>query len=99
MDGDDTEKLEILRVLAKTDFLSAEWFPVPKNFNLTNTDGQTLKGVAQASRLGDPYVSGILFNEVMNDIEKNLPEQLRLHGAEYQRFNMQIPESPLCITT
>lgn len=99
LDGKDPDKLDILRLLSKTDFLSAKWFPVPKNFNLTNSDGETLKGVVQATQLNEPYIRGILFNEVMNSIENELPEQLRISDTGYERFTMKLPESPLCITT
>jgi hypothetical protein len=37
MDGDDNEKLSLLRRLSATDFLSAAWHKVPSNFVLVVT--------------------------------------------------------------
>ncbi|MDO9232542.1 MAG: hypothetical protein Q8N02_08545 [Methylotenera sp.] len=99
LDGEDVDKLNILRQLSRTDFLSAKWYPVPKNFNLKGYNGDELKGVAQAFQVSDPYINGILFDEVMSALAKELPEHLRLFGDDYQRFTIKLPESPLCITT
>jgi hypothetical protein len=38
MDGDDEEKLALLRALSRTDFLSSEWSQVPANFKIINHD-------------------------------------------------------------
>jgi len=99
MDGDDLHKLRLLRLLATTDFLSAKWFPVPKNFNFSGSNGEKLNGVVNASLISDPYTNGILFGEVMDRAAKELPVQLRLMGEDYQRFALELPESPLCVTT
>ena len=99
MDGKDSDKLNLLRQLSCTDFLSAKWFPVPKNFNLSGPNGEKMKGVAQASQINDPYVNGILFGNVMDMIANEFPEQLRSIKDEYQRFKLELPESPLCVTT
>ena len=91
--------MDILRQLSITDFLSAKWYPVPKNFKLHGQDGDELKGAAQAFQVSDPYINVILFDEVMSALAKELPEHLRLFGEDYQRFTIKLPESPLCITT
>ena len=99
LDGDDGQKLSLLRQLSMTDFMSAKWFHVPSNFNLNDPDGKDLKGVAHASLISDPYTNGVLFREVMDSIAHHLPEQLRLIGEDYQRYLLELPESPLCVTT
>lgn len=99
LDGGDDDKLKILRQLSKTDFLSATWYPVPQNFKLTGQDGDVIQGVAQASQLNDPYISGILFDEVMTSLAKELPKQLRLVGEDYVSFTIKLPDSPLSVRT
>ena len=44
MDGDDAEKLTLLRHLSATDFLSAPWEEVPRNVTVHNADGQKMLG-------------------------------------------------------
>lgn len=40
LEGTDAEKLNILRVLSATDFLSAAWIPVPENLSVTSPTGK-----------------------------------------------------------
>ncbi|WP_299160836.1 hypothetical protein [Accumulibacter sp.] len=99
MDGDDAEKLTLLRHLSATDFLSAPWQKVPQNFTVDNADGQTMLGVAHASLVGDPNAQEPLFGPLMDSLAKSLPDQLRnLHG-DYSRFRLELSNSPLCVTT
>ncbi len=99
MDGDDSHKLNLLKQLSCTDFLSAKWYPVPKNFSLIGDGEKQMKGVAHTSEIFDPYANGILFGDVMNAIEKQFPEQLRVINEDYEKFKIELSESPLCVTT
>lgn len=99
MDGDDSSKLKLLKQLSCTDFLSVGWYPVPQNFKLVDSSGDEMNGVASAAQVSDPNVSGILFKQVMDLIAGALPEQMNSVGEGYQRSKLELPESPLCITT
>ena len=98
IDGEDPHKLNLLKQLSCTDFLSTKWYPVPKNFNLSSEHGN-IKGVAQAAHISDPYINGLLFSDVIDAIANSLPEQLRMSSDGYQRFRLVLSESPLCVTT
>jgi len=53
--GNDPEKLSVLRALAKSDYLSAEWKPVPKNYSVINGDGSEWQGVARTNEVMDEH--------------------------------------------
>lgn len=97
--GSDDNKLWLLRQLSATDFLSAPWFPVSKNFKLLRPDGEEMAGVATASMLSDPASHEALFSPVMDALSDALPEQANMTERGYRKFRMNLPESPLCVTT
>lgn len=99
MQGDDTEKLALLRELSSTDFLSVSWEKVPANFKSTNPNGEVMHGVANASMLSDPNTHGVLFGKLLDRQEDALPEHLRSINGDYVRFRLEMPEAPLCVTT
>jgi hypothetical protein len=99
MDGNDEEKLALLRALSRTDFLSAEWCKVPSNFQITNPNGQTMTGIATASMLSDPISHSHLFSQLLENLAKSLPEQLRGCSDGYEQFRLELPQDPLCVTT
>ncbi len=99
MDGDDGEKLALLKMLAKTDFLSASWQKVPANFTLNGSDGEEMHGVAHASMLSDRHSHGSLFGPLIETLAKGLLEQMRCVEGEYVRFTPELPQDPLSVTT
>lgn len=99
MEGSDDDKLALLRQLAATDFLSAPWTSVPKNFKLAGSSGSNLDGVAHASMLQDEYTTGVLFGPLMNQLGKDLPQQARSENGEYVEFRLELGDSPLTVTT
>lgn len=99
MDGNDDEKLALLRALSRTDFLSAEWCKVPSNFKITNPDGQTMTGIATASMLSDPISHSHLFKQLLENLADSLPQQLRGCADGYEQFRLELPQDPLCVTT
>lgn len=99
MDGDDEEKLALLRTLSRTDFLSSEWCKVSTNFQITNPDGQTMTGVATPSMLSDPITHSHLFSGLLEKLASSLPDQLRSYEDGYQQFRLELPQDPLCVTT
>ena len=99
MQGSDAEKLALLRQLAATDFLSAPWDKVPANFTIQDTDLGVMKGVAQASMIGDPYYHQNLFGPLIETLARSIPEQVRSVDGEYQTFRLDIPQEPLCVST
>lgn len=99
MDGEDEQKLELLRQLSATDFLSAPWHKVPERFSVVYPDGERLSGVAHVSLLSAPESHEHLFGSLMDLLAERLPEQMRSINAEYQRFRMHLPQAPLTVTT
>lgn len=98
MEGSDDEKLVLMRQLAATDFLSTPWTAVPKNFKLAGPGGN-LDGIAHASMLTDEYTTGVLFGPLMNQLEKDLPQQARSEDGAYVEFRLKLGDSPLTVTT
>lgn len=97
--GSDTEKLTVLRALAKSDFLSARWEPVPKNYGLINADGKEILGVATTNEVLDQHSSAQLFRALIDRLEANLPGQVLCIAGGYKTFSLKIPQEPLMITT
>lgn len=99
LEGTDHQKLTLLRQLSGTDFLSAPWHPVPRNFRITNPDGEELLGVAHVSMLLDQNSHPNLFGPLMDELAKQVPTQLRSVEGEFKPFKLELPEAPLCVTT
>lgn len=99
LDGDDEMKLAVLRQFAATDFLHAEWSPVPKHFRVVGIDGEQMEGVAHASMLNDGVSPGRLFGPLLEKLAAGIPEQMRSMHGEYQRFRLKMPDDPLTVTT
>ena len=99
MQGTDAEKLDLLRQLAATDFLSAPWHKVPPNFTIQHTEFGEMKGAAQASMISDPYYHQNLFGPLIEKLAQSIPEQARSINGEYVKFRLDLPEAPLCIST
>ncbi|WP_334119777.1 hypothetical protein [Limnobacter sp.] len=98
LDGTDREKLDLLKLLAATDFLSAEWMPIPENFGLIGPDGERL-GYAQLSVLSDEYSKSLLVGPLLERLAATLPEQLHEIDGEYRQFRLEMPEAPLTVLT
>lgn len=99
LEGSDQQKLSLLRHLSGSDFLSAIWQPVPKNFRITNPYGEELEGVAHVSMLPDPNTHPSLFGPLMDELAKQIPKQLRSVNGDFKQFKLELPEAPLCVTT
>jgi hypothetical protein len=99
LDGDDDVKLAVLKQLAATDFLHAEWQPVPKRFAVVNSEGERMEGVAHASMLNDGVTPGHLFGPLLDKLSAGVPEQMRSIDGEYQRFCLKMSDDPLTVTT
>lgn len=97
--GTDAEKLTVLRALAKSDFLSAHWEPVPNNYGLINADGHELLGVATTNEVLDLQASSKLFRALIDSLEVKLPSQVLCIDGGYRKFSPKIPQEPLMITT
>jgi hypothetical protein len=94
--GTDDEKLTLLHTLAKTDFHIAKIHPVPKRY-VTVVDGQNWEGVTGPDiAVQDP---ASLFKEVIDEIESELPQQMRAVDGEPSTYKLKIPENPLMVCT
>ena len=99
MDGGDEQKLDLLRQLSATDFLSAPWHKVPEHFSVVQPDGTRFAGMAHVSLLSEPQSHGHLFGAVMDLLAAGLPKQMRSVGADYQRFRMHLQDDAMAVTT
>lgn len=99
LQGEDEDKLAILRVLAKTDFLATPWHKVPTNFKMNGPDGRVMRGIAHASMLSIESSHAELFRPLMDELAGTVPEQLRSVGGDYAVFKLELPEAPLSVTT
>lgn len=98
LDGSDREKLDLLRQLAVTDFLSAEWMPIPENFGLVTPDGERLN-YAQLHMLSNEEAKMALVGPMLEKLASSLPPQLCEFDGEYQQFTMEMPDAPLTVLT
>ena len=99
LQGEDDEKLTVLRLLSVSDFLSAPWCKVPTNFKMVNSNGVEMMGVAAATTLSDPYGHSHLFGPLIEEIAQSIPEQLQSIAGGYSKFRLELPENPLTVTT
>ena len=99
MQGTDAGKLALLRQLAATDFLSVPWHKVPPSFTIQNTEFGEMEGVAHASMISDPYYHQTLFGPLIEKLAQSIPEQVRNINGGYEKFRLDLPEAPLCIST
>jgi len=99
LEGDDEDKLAILRALAKTDFLATPWHKVPANFKMNGPDGKVMRGIAHVSMLSVESSHAELFRPLMDELESTLPDQLRCVGGDYAVFKLNLPDAPLAVTT
>jgi hypothetical protein len=78
--GSDEEKLAFLQSCAETDFLIAQPFPVPERLHTTVIEGKNRKRMPVASHAALEATGGIkmLFEEVYQQMEKQLPAQTKL---------------------
>jgi hypothetical protein len=98
LDGSDRDKLDLLRRLAATDFLCAEWIPIPENFGVIGQDGERLR-YAQLSVLSDEYSKSVLVGPLLEQLASSVPEQLHEVDGEYRRFRLPMPDAPLTVLT
>lgn len=99
VEGTEEQKLSKLRALSGSDFLAAAWFKVPKNFSIVGEGGRKMEGVAHASLLSNPDSHSALFGQLIDGLERQVPEQLRCIKGEYEKFRMDVPKDPLTVTT
>lgn len=98
LDGSDREKLDLLRRLSATDFLSAEWMQIPENFAVIGPHGESLR-YAQLSVLSDEYSKSLLVGPLLEKLAASVTEQLHEVDGEYRTFKLQMPEAPLTVLT
>jgi len=98
LDGSEREKLDLLKRLSATDFLSAKWMPIPENFGVIGPDGERLQ-YAQLSMLSDEYLKSLLVGPLLEQLAASVPEQLHEVNGEYRNFKLQMPEAPLTVLT
>jgi hypothetical protein len=78
--GTDEEKLAFLQSVAGTDYLIAQTFSIPERFHTTIHDGEISETVPMATyggiRASVPFST--LFEDAMQEMEKQIPKQTRL---------------------
>lgn len=99
MDGNDDEKLSLLRQLSATDFLSCACHKVPPNISVVSSDSQQIEALADRSILSDKYGLNTLFGPLIEELAKEMPTQLRSVDGEYKPFRIDLPQDPLMVMT
>ena len=78
--GTDEEKLAFLRSCAETDYLIAQSFEIPEGFHTTIHNGDISEKLPVATytgiRASVPFAT--LFEDVMQEMEKQIPKQTTL---------------------
>lgn len=95
--GSDSEKLQVLKMLARTDYLTAKRHPVSERFSICGPGGQERTGVTYLNALEDGGYS--LFADVFNSLESEIPAILDFSGDEPEWIKQVLPENPLCVVT
>lgn len=89
--GTDEEKQACLRQFAETDYMLAQWFPVPERFHTTIIEGEEKRKMAVVGIDSIESTVGFaaLFEDTFQQLEKEFPPATKL----------RIPRDPLiCIT-
>ena len=94
--GTDQQKTALLKTLARTDYLTAQQFSVPKRF-IVSSNTQTMEGFCHTRTLHEN--SANVFEEVFARLEKELPPLIRFVAGEGQATPATLPPNPLCVTT
>jgi hypothetical protein len=99
IDGNDDEKLSLLRRLSATDFLSCACHKVPANISVMSSDNQQIEALADRSIPSDENGPIALFGPLMEQLAKELPTQFRSVDGEYKPFRVDLPQDPLMVMT
>lgn len=99
LEGNEDTKRAILRTLAATDFLQAQWIGVSSQFGMYSAKGERLPGIAHTSMLSGQSTASILFEPLIQKLGQECPAQLRLTQGTYEEFSLSLPKNPLILTT
>jgi len=97
LDGEDREKLAVLRNLSRTDYVTATRHRVPSRFKIHDGSGAVRSGVCTLNAVADSNAQ--LFEEVFRGVESELPPLPDFSGAEFRAIPQKLPQDPLCVTT
>lgn len=95
--GTDREKLDFLKMAARTDYVTAKRYRVPDRFRIVFPGGQEHRGVVYLNAVSDPNAQ--LFEEIFKNLEADLPPLPRFSAAGVAGVSQRIPNDPLCVTT
>lgn len=98
LQGSDDEKLRILKLLAETDFYTAERFAIPKNYKLVH-GAKSLEGFIHLSNINDEMEKN--FDYYISTIEERMPRQVLFPYDENKRklIKLKFDENPLYVKT
>lgn len=95
--GTDREKLDFLKSISGTDYVTAKRYRVPDRFSINFSDGDTHRGVTYLSAVHDP--SAQLFEEMFKNIENDLPPIPSFSDGGHAAVKQAVPQDPLCVVT
>lgn len=95
--GSDSEKLQLLKSLARTDYLTVKRYPVSDRFAICGPGGQERRGVTYLNALEDGGYT--LFAEVFSALELEIPATPDFSGDEPRWIKQKLPDNPLCVVT
>lgn len=94
--GADHEKTRILKLLAATDFLTAQFCPVPQDFYVVAPNGN-VPGITTPEIL-QTYLDAV-FAEVFEMLDATLANQFSLVARDPDAQRLRLPEEPLFVLT
>ena len=94
--GTDEEKLAVLHNLARSDFHIAINAHVPSRFKVVSEHG-TIESATTAAEVGNSMFA--VFEELINTLERELPEQVHFISYEPDVYRLKLPEDPLHVLT
>ncbi|SDU21099.1 hypothetical protein SAMN05216296_2420 [Pseudomonas pohangensis] len=95
--GTESQKLDILKSLAATDYATAKRYKLPDRFVVDHIGVGSVSGLAPLDAVFMP--SAGLFESIFQNLEQELPPMPSFSGEGCTQIRQVIPQDPLCVTT
>lgn len=95
--GDERFKLDVLKLLARTDYSTVKRYVVPSRFQISFPDGTVRSNATFLNAIQDPNAN--LFENIFVNIESELPALMRFSNGDFLEQDQKLPSDPLCVVT
>ncbi len=99
LEGNDEEKVNVLKTLAETDYTTSERIDFAQNCSV-EIGNKSLAGYTHKSLINSYFEMNIDF--FLNEMEKNLPKRIQFRGdvlGESNVIEQKFPDTPLFVQT